>query len=98
VPIRIAATDSHLTLSWMDRDIIGARGRLTTSLRDRRMGAAPARRIDLSLDDRRWSLATDSGDRRALTLAGSAGGTPRGNAGLVDDRRPRGFALLRSWR
>ena len=32
LPIRIAAiADGHLTLSWMDRDIIGARGRLTTS-------------------------------------------------------------------
>ena len=78
MPIRIAAiADGHLTLSWMDRDIIGARGRLTTSLREPAASgaAAPlAGRIDLSLDDRRWSLTADSRIAGAVTLAARAGG------------------------
>ena len=78
LPVRIAAiADGQLTLSWMDRDIIGARGRLTTSLREPAASGAAAPlsgRIDLSLDDRRWSLTADSRIAGAVTLAASAGG------------------------
>jgi len=77
-PIRIAAiADGHFTLSWMDRDLIGARGRLTTSLREPSASSGAASlsgRIDLSLDDRRWSLTADSRIAGAMTLAASAGG------------------------
>ena len=78
MPIRIATiADGHLALSWTDRDFIGARGRLTTSLRE---PAASARRrpsragFDLSLDDRRWSLTADARIASAVTVAATTGG------------------------
>ena len=93
LPVRIAAiADGHLTLSWMDRDIIGARGRLTTSLREPAAigrGCA-ALRPDRSVARRPAMVAHSRlADRRRRDTRRQRRRPPRGNICLVDDRRPR---------
>jgi outer membrane protein assembly factor BamA/autotransporter translocation and assembly factor TamB len=78
LPIRpVAIADGDLTLSWIGQDLLGARGRLRTSLRE---PSAPSHglplsgRLEASVADRRWTLTVDSLVARSIAVAGNVGG------------------------
>jgi hypothetical protein len=78
LPIRPAAlADGELTLSWTGQDLLGARARLRTSLREppaASRGLPVSGRLEASVADRRGTLTVDSLVARSIAVAGTVGG------------------------